>query len=96
MMLAGVMTPSTMQRVAIGCDDCDLTGYKGRTGIYEVLVVNDSMRTAIRERGQNDVSVHGMFINTSRSFPEGAVLNLKFLLSLSGVEIEPAARFGIA
>ena len=35
-----------------------------------------------------DVSVHGMFINTSRSFPEGAVLNLRFLLSLSGVEIQ--------
>ncbi|MGH9744892.1 MAG: PilZ domain-containing protein [Candidatus Acidiferrales bacterium] len=35
-----------------------------------------------------DVSTHGMFINTSRNFPEGAVLNLKFLLSLSGVEIQ--------
>jgi hypothetical protein len=29
-----------------------------------------------------------MFINTVRNFPEGAVLNLKFLLSLSGVEIQ--------
>jgi hypothetical protein len=29
-----------------------------------------------------------MFINTARNFPEGAVLNLKFLLSLSGVEIQ--------
>jgi hypothetical protein len=29
-----------------------------------------------------------MFINTGRNFPEGAVLNLKFLLSLSGVEIQ--------
>jgi hypothetical protein len=29
-----------------------------------------------------------MFINTNRSFPEGAVLNLRFLLSLSGVEIQ--------
>jgi hypothetical protein len=35
-----------------------------------------------------DVSTHGMFINTNRSFPEGAVLNLKFLLALSGVEIQ--------
>jgi PilZ domain len=35
-----------------------------------------------------DVSTHGMFINTSRGFPEGAVLNLRFLLSLSGVEIQ--------
>lgn len=35
-----------------------------------------------------DVSAHGMFINTSRNFPEGAVLNLRFLLSLSGAEIQ--------
>jgi hypothetical protein len=35
-----------------------------------------------------DVSARGMFINTPRNFPEGAVLNLKFLLSLSGVEIQ--------
>ena len=34
-----------------------------------------------------DLSARGMFINTARNFPEGAVLNLKFLLSLSGVEI---------
>jgi PilZ domain-containing protein len=35
-----------------------------------------------------DISPHGMFINTSRRFPEGAVLNLRFRLSLSGAEIE--------
>jgi len=35
-----------------------------------------------------DVSARGMFINTARNFPEGAVLNLKFLLSLSGAEIQ--------
>jgi hypothetical protein len=35
-----------------------------------------------------DVSTRGMFVNTARSFPEGAILNLKFMLSLSGVEIQ--------
>jgi PilZ domain len=35
-----------------------------------------------------DVSTRGMFINTARNFPEGAVLNLKFSLSLSGAEIQ--------
>jgi hypothetical protein len=29
-----------------------------------------------------------MFVNTARNFAEGAVLNLKFMLSLSGVEIK--------
>jgi hypothetical protein len=35
-----------------------------------------------------DVSPHGMFVNTSQRFPEGAVLNLKFRLALSRVEIQ--------
>ena len=34
-----------------------------------------------------DVSARGMFINTSRKFPEGAVLNVNFRLALTAVEI---------
>ena len=37
-----------------------------------------------------DISVHGMFINTDRRYPEGAVLNLKFRLTRSGEDV--AAR----
>jgi len=35
-----------------------------------------------------NLSERGMFINTSRSFPEGAVLNLRFTLALTGAEIQ--------
>jgi hypothetical protein len=35
-----------------------------------------------------DVSPQGMFISTTRKFPEGAVLNLKFRLALTGAEIQ--------
>jgi hypothetical protein len=34
-----------------------------------------------------DISARGMFINTSRSLPEGAVLNVRFRLARSGKEI---------
>ena len=34
-----------------------------------------------------DISTRGMFINTGRTFPEGAVLNVRFRLTLSGVQI---------
>lgn len=34
-----------------------------------------------------DVSTHGMFFNTATQFPEGAVLNLRFRLALTGAEI---------
>jgi type IV pilus assembly protein PilB len=54
MMLAGVVTPPAVQNIAAGCEQCDLTGYKGRIGIYEMLVVNDVIRSAIREGGRND------------------------------------------
>jgi type IV pilus assembly protein PilB len=32
-----------------GCDLCNLTGYKGRVGVYEVLMVNEDMRHLIGE-----------------------------------------------
>jgi hypothetical protein len=39
-----------------------------------------------------DISTRGMFINTSRVFPEGAVLNVQFCLALSGIEIRSRAE----
>ncbi len=49
----------------------------------------------ISYEGQNEeivvkppnLSKRGMFINTSRPFPEGAILNLRFSLVLTGAEI---------
>jgi hypothetical protein len=43
-----------VQNIAAGCDECDLTGFKGRIGIYEMLVVNNVIRSAIRDGGRND------------------------------------------
>lgn len=39
-----------------------------------------------------DISTRGMFINTTRTFPEGAVLNVKFRLALSGYEVHSRAE----
>src|ERR1700683_84603 len=39
-----------------------------------------------------DISTRGMFINTNRTFPEGAVLNVQFCLAYSGVEIRSRAE----
>src|SRR5262249_1020566 len=35
-----------------------------------------------------DLSTRGMFISTTRVFPEGAVLNLRFRLAHTGTEVE--------
>jgi PilZ domain len=39
-----------------------------------------------------DISTRGMFFNTNRTFPEGAVLNVRFRLANSGVEIQTRAE----
>ena len=37
----------TWASVAVGCDECRHTGYLGRIGIYEMLVMSDSMRELV-------------------------------------------------
>ncbi len=39
-----------------------------------------------------DISTRGMFINTTRVFPEGAVLNVRFRLAISGHEVRSRAE----
>lgn len=39
-----------------------------------------------------DISTRGMFINTSRDFPEGAILNVQFRLGQSGTRIASRAE----
>jgi type II secretion system protein E len=34
----------------IGCDECRQTGYKGRTGIFEIFVIDDEVRHMITKR----------------------------------------------
>jgi type II secretory ATPase GspE/PulE/Tfp pilus assembly ATPase PilB-like protein len=39
-----------MIRRGRGCPECNNTGYRGRTGIYEVMVVSDKIRDLIMEK----------------------------------------------
>lgn len=39
-----------------------------------------------------DISTRGMFVNTSRNFPEGAVLNVQFRLGQSGALVTTRAE----
>ncbi|NUZ05613.1 type II secretion system ATPase GspE [Piscinibacter koreensis] len=34
----------------VGCPQCGSTGYKGRTGVYELMIVNDEVRELIHNR----------------------------------------------
>jgi general secretion pathway protein E len=33
-----------------GCSACDQTGFKGRLGIFEMLVMDDALRAAVKDR----------------------------------------------
>ena len=40
---------------AVGCDECNSTGYRGRIGIYEVMRVNDKIRRLIAQNAGEDL-----------------------------------------
>lgn len=44
-----------------GCDECSHTGYKGRIGIFELLMVTDDVRNLILERRSTD-EIHALAI----------------------------------
>jgi general secretion pathway protein E len=37
-----------------GCEHCDFTGFRGRIGIYELIMVDDPLRTLIHERASEE------------------------------------------
>jgi general secretion pathway protein E len=43
-------TRSRRVKRPVGCPECDGSGYRGRTGIYELLVMDDELRARIPER----------------------------------------------
>lgn len=40
----------TVFKVGAGCEDCRHTGYKGRTGIYELLLLDEDLRKLVLEK----------------------------------------------
>jgi general secretion pathway protein E len=34
----------------VGCDKCGMTGYKGRTGVYELMRVDDHVQALVHSR----------------------------------------------
>ncbi len=50
----GITDCPPFHHVPNGCDLCDHTGYKGRIGVYEMLMLDGAVRAAIRENSAND------------------------------------------
>jgi general secretion pathway protein E/type IV pilus assembly protein PilB len=43
---------------AVGCRNCRMTGYRGRTGLYELLETNDEVRKLVAENAQSYLIKH--------------------------------------
>ena len=41
----------------VGCAECGKSGYKGRTGVYELMVVDDKVRALIHSRAAESAAV---------------------------------------
>lgn len=39
----------------VGCEACRMTGFKGRTGIYEIILIDDTIRPLIVQRAPSNV-----------------------------------------
>jgi type II secretory ATPase GspE/PulE/Tfp pilus assembly ATPase PilB-like protein len=38
-----------------GCEECRYTGYKGRTGIFELMIMGEEMRQLVLEKASADI-----------------------------------------
>ncbi len=57
-----------------GCNFCNNTGYKGRTGIYEVMSINDEMRDLVLENSSTEVIRQAAIRNGMRTLRESGLL----------------------
>jgi len=60
-----------------GCEQCGRTGYKGRTGIYELLKIDDDIRSAIVARSSAAVIRQVAVEKGMRTLREDALLKVK-------------------
>jgi general secretion pathway protein E len=48
----------------IGCDDCGYNGYQGRTGIYELVNIDQTLRNLIHERASEEALLKHVRLNS--------------------------------
>jgi general secretion pathway protein E len=46
----GIAAGTRIYRAGPGCAECKGTGYRGRTGIHEILVIDDEVRGLVMQR----------------------------------------------
>ena len=54
LLAAGIVDFDSTAYVPVGCSECDNSGYKGRVGIYELLLMDEQIRSAIRAGARDE------------------------------------------
>jgi type IV pilus assembly protein PilB len=54
LLAAGIRDFESKTYVPVGCNECENSGYRGRVGIYEVLVFDERLRAAVRSTTRDD------------------------------------------
>jgi type IV pilus assembly protein PilB len=62
---------------AVGCDQCNHTGYRGRVGIYEIMHVSDKLRRMIAQRGSEAALRDAALASGMTSLGEDGLLKVK-------------------
>jgi general secretion pathway protein E len=68
-------TPATVYE-PVGCEACQGTGYRGRTGIYELVMVDDTLRQLIHDR-VSEQELTGYARRTSPSIRDDAAAKVR-------------------
>ena len=74
-------TPPTAIYRAVGCEHCRQSGYQGRAGIHEFLVVDTAMRRAIHE-DKDEMSIETQLFKQAYSLRENGLMKV-----ISGVTL---------
>jgi type II secretory ATPase GspE/PulE/Tfp pilus assembly ATPase PilB-like protein len=73
--------------IAVGCDKCNMTGYKGRTGIYEAIISDDKIEAVVNnnpsEREINKAAEGQNLLNMKQ---DGIIKMLKGVTSMDELE----------
>lgn len=70
---------------AKGCEKCNYTGYRGRTGIYELIPVDDQLRLLIHEGAGEQEMIHHVRLNSASIFDDGREKVLQGITSVEEV-----------
>ena len=84
----GLIDPHPKMSIPVGCPACDKTGYRGRVGVYEMLVFDEAISESVRSGAGPLGILRVARANGLRTLPEDALLKVKMGLT----SLEEATR----